>query len=229
MILKTIATGSSGNAYALINDNDEILLLDLGVSAKEIKKAIDFKISDVVGCIVSHEHLDHSRSADDFLFMGIPVFKPYESLSTNQLIQDEFYGEFRITAFPLPHNGVKNYGFVIMADGQRILYMTDFEYCKYIFRANPMNHIIIECNYQTQLINKDLPNYEHKIKGHCSLDTCKKFIEANRTEHLKTVILCHLGGDTANPDECKAEIEKAAQCPVYVATKGLEVELWRGE
>lgn len=56
IMLKTIATGSSGNCYALINDN-EILLLDLGVSAKIIKKAIDFRVSDISGCLVSHGHL----------------------------------------------------------------------------------------------------------------------------------------------------------------------------
>ena len=54
--LKTISTGSKGNSYILKNTND-ILLLDLGVTEKEIKKAIDFKISDVSGCVVSHGHL----------------------------------------------------------------------------------------------------------------------------------------------------------------------------
>ena len=54
--LKTISTGSKGNSYILKNNND-ILLLDLGVTEKEIKKAIDFKISDVAGCVVSHGHL----------------------------------------------------------------------------------------------------------------------------------------------------------------------------
>lgn len=56
LICKTIATGSSGNSYALMNDN-EILLLDLGVSEKAIKKAIDFRVSDIVGCLVTHKHL----------------------------------------------------------------------------------------------------------------------------------------------------------------------------
>ena len=59
MLLKTIATGSNGNCYALINDN-EILLLDVGIPAMEIKKEIDFKISNVVGCVVSHEHCQRS-------------------------------------------------------------------------------------------------------------------------------------------------------------------------
>ena len=54
--LKTISTVSKGNAYILKN-NDDILLLDLGVAEKEIKKAIGFKISDVSGCVVSHKHL----------------------------------------------------------------------------------------------------------------------------------------------------------------------------
>lgn len=55
-MLKTIATGSSGNCYALMNDN-QILLIDMGVSASEIKRGINYKISDVSGCIVSHRHL----------------------------------------------------------------------------------------------------------------------------------------------------------------------------
>lgn len=55
LMLKTIATGSSGNSHALICNN-QILLLDLGVNASDIKKAIDFKVSDIVGCLVTHKH-----------------------------------------------------------------------------------------------------------------------------------------------------------------------------
>ena len=55
LMLKTIATGSSGNSYALICDR-QILLLDLGVSSMEIKKTIDFRVSDVVGCLITHKH-----------------------------------------------------------------------------------------------------------------------------------------------------------------------------
>lgn len=57
MFLRTIETGSSGNCHALISDAGEILLLDLGVSSNEIKKGIDFNISDVCGAVVTHKHL----------------------------------------------------------------------------------------------------------------------------------------------------------------------------
>lgn len=43
MILRTIATGSSGNCHALISNDNEILLLDVGVGAKEIKRGIDLE------------------------------------------------------------------------------------------------------------------------------------------------------------------------------------------
>ena len=56
MFIRCIGSGSSGNSYALYDDNNKILLFDLGLPRKEIMKAIDFRISDVVGCLISHEH-----------------------------------------------------------------------------------------------------------------------------------------------------------------------------
>ncbi len=56
MFIRCIGSGSSGNSYALYDDNNKVLLLDLGLPRKEIMKAIDFRISDVVCCLISHEH-----------------------------------------------------------------------------------------------------------------------------------------------------------------------------
>ena len=55
MLLKCVASGSSGNTYLLMSDT-EMLVLDAGIRFLEVKKAIDFKVSKIVGCIVSHEH-----------------------------------------------------------------------------------------------------------------------------------------------------------------------------
>lgn len=55
-MLKTIATGSSGNSYALMNEK-EILILDLGVARKDIIKSIGYRVSDILGCLVTHKHL----------------------------------------------------------------------------------------------------------------------------------------------------------------------------
>lgn len=55
MFLKCISSGSKGNAYAL-QGKDEILLLECGKSFIEVKKAIDWQILKIKGCLLSHEH-----------------------------------------------------------------------------------------------------------------------------------------------------------------------------
>ena len=56
MFLKCTQTGSTGNNY-WIEYNNQILLLDAGVKIADIKKSIDYRVGDVVGCLVTHSHL----------------------------------------------------------------------------------------------------------------------------------------------------------------------------
>ena len=72
MKLKCLGSGSSGNCY-LLSTETETLILDCGISVMEIKKGLNFDLSKVVGCIVTHSHKDHSLSVKDFENMGIPV------------------------------------------------------------------------------------------------------------------------------------------------------------
>lgn len=214
MILKTIATGSSGNCHALINGTGEVLLLDLGVTEKTIKKGIDWKISSVVGAVVTHQHLDHSLAIKDFKAMGIPVFIPAIDLDRIEADEETMLGEqmgsFRIKAFQVPHNGTRNCGFLIYADGQKFLYMTDYEYCPYNFAKQKINHMLIECNYIKDMVDTDIPNFEHKIRGHAELDTVRKFVEVNNSDALQNVILCHLGNGSSDKNRIIAEIKKVA-------------------
>lgn len=55
MHIKVVATGSSGNTYLLIN-NDEVLVLDAGCRFLEVKKALGFNIRQIAGVVVTHEH-----------------------------------------------------------------------------------------------------------------------------------------------------------------------------
>lgn len=57
MLLKVISTGSqAGNCYALIADNGEILLLDFGCEPNKILRGIGYRVSNVCGALLSHEH-----------------------------------------------------------------------------------------------------------------------------------------------------------------------------
>lgn len=233
MVIKTIGTGSSGNSYALIDNDNKILLLDLGLPPKEIKRAIDFRISDVVGAVVTHRHLDHSKSVADFKKMGIPVFAPYKSLDpinfngwqgTIQAIDlTDLNGKWMHTN--ADGSECPCYGFLIAHPGMgRLLYITDTELVKWRFKD--INHILISCNYQKKYIECDGAKRNHVLRGHMELETVKEFIKANASDNLQNVILCHLSRDNADADEMVAEIQKIVpMANVCVAERCLEVEL----
>lgn len=57
MFLRVISTGSkAGNGYALASNSGQILLLDFGCDKKKILRGIDYRVSDVVGAVLSHGH-----------------------------------------------------------------------------------------------------------------------------------------------------------------------------
>lgn len=226
MFVRCIGTGSSGNCYALYDNVGKILLLDLGLARKQILRGIDFNVSDVVGCVVSHEHGDHAKSAKDFENMGIEALKPFDETKACPL--KIRYGSFGVQAFKVPHDGVSCYGFYITVDGHRILYATDFEYLPCSFKNVRLTDMIVECNHQKELVDKGQAKYPHQIKGHCSLDTLiEKVIKENMTSDLRTIVLCHMSGDSCNAQECLSEVQKVAGegVNVFVAQKGLEFEL----
>lgn len=227
MILKTIATGSSGNCHALIADTGEILLLDLGENEKKIKKGIGWRISDVVGAIVTHKHADHSKSVNEFERMGIPVFKPYENGSDICL---KNISGFKVQSFDLTtidgrwaHTDADGepcscYGFLIEhKEMGRMLYITDTAFVKWRFKN--INHILLGVNYDKDMIYPDNEGKKnHIFGGHMEIDTACEFVKANNSDSLHNVIMCHLSADNADSDKFIERMKEV--CPtanVYVA------------
>lgn len=233
MTLKCIGSGSSGNSYALIDSDNKILLLDLGLPPKEIKRAIDFRISDVVGAVVTHRHLDHSKSVADFKKMGIPVFAPHKSLEpmdfnswqgTIQAIDlTDLNGKWMHTN--ADGSECPCYGFLIEhSELGRMLYITDTELIKWKFRD--INHILLGVNYDKDLLdNKNRSKRNHVYRGHLSIDTACEFVKCN-SDSLETVIMCHLSDSNSDVDSFISKMKKVVPfANVYVAERGLEVEL----
>ena len=155
--------------------------------------------------------------------MGIRVFRPYE---IDKDILKTQIGGFAVTSFPVPHNGTPNRAFVIKADGETVLYLTDAEFCPYKLREQRFTAMLVECNYQEDRIS-DSSHLEHTVLGHCSLSTCRDFVKANVTDDLKAIILIH-PSQSGGLDKMRAINEIQAVAPgtkVYMATKGLEVDI----
>ena len=232
MKLKCIATGSTGNCYTLTSDSGETLILDCGIPIKEIKKGLDWNIRNVVGCIVSHAHSDHSKSVKDFEAMGIPVFTPYISLKPMRMGK-----EFKIQAFDLTtvdgrwtHTNADGsecpcYGFLIThPDMGRMIYATDTELIKWRFKN--VNHILLGVNYDPELLSGDDAKKNHVVRGHMSIDTACEFVKANASDQLQNVIMSHLSAENADKDSFINKMQKAVlNANVCIAEPGMELEL----
>ena len=212
LTLTCLGSGSSGNCW-ILNHNGAYLIIDAGLPIKTIKRGVDYNLMGIKGICVTHTHKDHSMAVDDLRKMGLKVFTPYESENPPKKMG---FPPFSVQIFPLPHNGVDCYGFLIKVEDHKILYMTDFEYCKYSFQKTMPDTMIVECNYQDKFLNVDAENLEHKVIGHCELETCKEFVKTNATDALKTVILTHLGVGTCDGNECVSEIQKVVKTDVSV-------------
>lgn len=250
MFMRIISTGSiKGNCYALQSSTGEIVFLDCGCNYKKILRGIDYQISNVSGVLLSHEHGDHTESFKKIMDAGIQIYTNDETVEnmnvrTGELMKGvpERYpfnvGSFNVIPFNLPHTTYDkdtkqlvpcpNFGYLIKhKEMGSILYMTDFEYCKYDFQSAKPTHIIIECNYCEELVDRSEANYIHRLKGHCSLSTCKQFIKQNHSESLRTVTLVHLSGQASDARKIQREIQEVTgnNVLVQIGHAGLEVDL----
>ena len=223
----------------MIAGNGEILAIEAGCKFLDFKKMIDWRISDVVGCIVSHEHGDHARYIKDFIQSGIPAYTAFETQTALETITGERtiaipprrprqIGSFTVVPFNVPHDTeIECYGYLIEHEEMgKLLFLTDLEYCKYDFSGMNIEQIMVEANYDMQLVNRDDPNYEHRLRGHMSLDTALKFISTNDTA-LRNVVLIHLSDKSGDPALFKQKTEETVKygANVHVACKGLEVDM----
>lgn len=238
MKLKCIATGSTGNCYTLTSDSGETLILDCGISIKEIKKGLNWDITCVVGAVCTHQHQDHSKSVKDLNNMGIPVCTPYKELLMSQFLSNSY---FTVRTFDLTtvdgrwtHTNSDGescpiFGFLIIhPEMGKMLYITDTELIKWRFKD--INHILLGVNYDKDLVDTDNPKANHVFRGHLSIDTACDFVKANDSDSLLNVIMCHLSSENADKDSFITKMKSAVNgANVDVAEQGKSWILRKGD
>ena len=233
MLLKILGSSSIGNCYVLETEK-EALIIECGVSSKEVKKCLDFDISKVCACVISHVHADHSKWWKEFADLGIPVYMGSETMISlkafHPCAQAPFLqgmpvkiGNFTVTSFDNVH-GCECLGYLIRHEEfGTLLFATDTEYIKY--RFNNLNHVMVEANYSNQIIEDNASNRDHVLTGHMEIGTTVNFLKENNNKNLMNVVLLHLSEKNSNETDFKNRVKEVANCPVYVANKGMEIEI----
>ena len=80
-----------------------------------------------------------------------------------------------------------------------------------------------------EFIDRNEPNYEHRLRGHLSIDTACEFVKFN-SYSIETVIMCHLSDSNSDVDSFISKMKKVVSgANVCVAERGLEVEFRKNE
>ena len=244
MELSGLGSSSSGNCYILSNDT-EALVIECGVSLKEVKKAVDFNIGKIVGAIVSHEHGDHSTYDREFLAARIDVFMSLGTGTALGFIGAEHrhllpitieagsqfkLGNFIILPFDIKHDAADPLGFLINhPETGNVLFVTDSYYIPYKFEN--LHNILIECNYRTDILERNIAAgripaalRDRTLQSHMSFETCLEALQANDLSKVNNIVLIHLSDGNSNAEEFKRDIHRATGKTVHVADKGLKIK-----
>jgi phosphoribosyl 1,2-cyclic phosphodiesterase len=155
MKLTVLGSGSTGNAVLIVAGNTRVLV-DAGLSAKEITRRLTLVGEDVHGLdgvLVTHEHGDHSgglrvllRSVDCPVYISAKTLDAYVSERFNvsneeprrrstalrdrveqiESSKDFRIGEIDFHPFTIPHDAVDNFGFTATHLGVKIATLMDF-------------------------------------------------------------------------------------------------------
>lgn len=240
MRLNVLGSDSNGNCYVLQNDK-EALIIEAGVRFSEVKKALKWQLSKVVGAVITHEHNDHAKYIRDFVSNGITVLalpsvfraKGIDSLSFRKEIEPMhgyIVGGFRVFAMPVCHD-VPCVGFIIEhEDMGRMLFVTDTMMLEY--RVPGLNHILLEANYAEDILDAKieagsvpLSMKPRLIHSHMEIETTKGILRANDLSGVNEIILIHLSNGNSDERRFVREVQETSGKPVYAAVAGLELNL----
>ncbi len=234
MRIKVIASGSSGNAYALHQEGAAPLLLEAGITYKRLQVALKHQVSSLAGALISHEHGDHAAAAKQLAKAGVDVYatagthaalglKGHRAISLAPIEPKVIDQHWTVMAFPAVHDAAEPAGFLVSAaDGDRLLYLSDSAYCSHKF--SNLTLVMVEANYSESIMHDRVMKGSldklvavRTIRNHMSIERCIEFLTANDLSRVREVHLLHLSGSNSDELAFKRQIERIVGVPVYVA------------
>jgi len=235
MEIKVLALSSKGNCI-YVSDGKTGLLLDCGLPVKEIKRGLNFGLTQVEACLLTHCHQDHAKAAKDIIKAGIDLYASpatVEALGltghrvmTVKSMEKFEVGSLKILAFDAVHD-VETLGFLLASPPYKVLYLIDSAYCKYRFTG--LTHLLVGCNYSMDILRQNVADgaltMELKnriIRSHMGLETLKGMLKANDLSQVEAVYLLHLSDGNSDAERFKKEIRALTGKPVYIGA-GAEI------
>mgnify|MGYP002511433091 CR=1 FL=1 len=231
MKFESLASSSHGNAY-IVSDRDTRILLECGISHKQLQKLSGFTLSEFRACLVSHEHKDHAKSVDDLIARGMELYMSpgtAEALGSDLVNEIEHMEQFNVGSFDIVpfttfHDAAEPLGFLIKsrADGDVLAFATDTVNLRYKFPG--LNILAIEANYDKHVLDRceKLPDkVRHRItNSHMEIDPLCDYLASLDLSNCREIHLLHLSDATSRETEFIAKVERRVPRGIKVKACG---------
>jgi phosphoribosyl 1,2-cyclic phosphodiesterase len=222
--LTILGSGSAGNC-AYIETEETRFLLDVGFSARQIRKrlaAIGRTPENLNGILITHEHSDHIQGLTNLAEkLHIPVFC---NRATQQAIQYQTralldwrlfatgaafeLGDVAVETFTVPHDAQDPVGFLLRTSSANIGVLTDLGHTTklVIERIRTAHVLLIEANHDVKLLH-ECPHRPWSLKqrilsrhGHLSNEGAAQAVEQIMSPDLRHLYLGHLSRECNRPE-----------------------------
>jgi phosphoribosyl 1,2-cyclic phosphodiesterase len=225
MRFASLASGSKGNCHA-IDDGERTLLIDAGISLKQIKTRLEllgWRADQVRGVAITHEHIDHVRAVPviwrrtDWNILATPA--TVEAMDVSHGIEvpksrwvplkagrtDE-WEDWRLHPFSVSHDAMDPVAYRVEAAGKRLAVITDIGLATALTveHASSLDLLVLESNHDVGMLREGSypPDLQSRIlsrDGHLSNDSCAELLEKVISPALRNVVLVHLSEENNDP------------------------------
>jgi phosphoribosyl 1,2-cyclic phosphodiesterase len=221
LYITALASGSNGNCYYIGNKN-EAVLVDAGISCKEIEKrmsGLGLTMSRVKAVFISHEHTDHIRGLTLLSKKWkLPVYITTSTLRNGRIWLDKglikifdgqnpvSIGELMIQPFSKHHDAADPYSFTISFNGINVGVYTDIgRPCQQLIHHFSRCHAaFLESNYDEHML--EVGGYPYYLKtrirgdkGHLSNTQALDLFTTHRPVYMSHLLLSHLSQNNNCP------------------------------
>lgn len=223
MIITNLGSGSKGNS-TLIETGSVNILIDAGLSFKNLEKRLGRPFPVINVLILTHTHKDHIQSINKIITKYNPLFITIENdkeskLSIyNNICYDKriIVNNIEIETIKLSHD-VPCIGLIIKEKDKdkELVYITDTGYIKEktLEKIKNKDMYIIESNYDEEMLSKGpYPFYlKQRIRsprGHLSNDDTLRYLKHLIGPKTKYISLAHLSEENNNPELVISNMKK---------------------
>lgn len=235
MIFTPIASSSAGNAY-LVTEGEHSLLLEAGVSFKRLQRGIDYRAQELEGCLVTHEHKDHSGHVKKLLENGVRVYAspgtaraleesditPFQMPAGRNMGPPFRLGPFTVVPFRTFHDAAEPVGYLIAAGGDQLVFATDTAGLSYKFPG--VTILAVEANYDDEILSRNTRMPEGRIKrvrnSHMEINRLCQWLEGLDLSRCKELWLLHLSDASSHEGRFIDLAERAVGPGIAVRAAG---------